>query len=76
MLLGSIKQGLKSYQRLEETRVVCANEYRQGAGRKATVKVDAALTAALKSVKPVTRGNPESSLRWTCKSLRQLESLN
>jgi len=25
-------------------------------------------------VEPVTRGDPESPLRWTCKSLRQLES--
>jgi hypothetical protein len=33
------------------------------------------LLAALESlVEPVTRGDPESTLRWTCKSLRQLEA--
>ena len=74
--IGSIKQGLKELcQRRENKSGGRQRIRREGAGRKATVKVDAALTAALESlVEPVTRGNPESSLRWTCKSLRQLES--
>ena len=74
--IGSIKQGLKELcQRLENKSGGRQRIRREGAGRKATVKVNAALTAALESlVEPVTRGNPESSLRWTCKSLRQLES--
>src|SRR3990170_2795717 len=43
--------------------------------RKASVKDDTKLLTALESlVEPVTRGDPESPLRWTCKSLRQLES--
>ena len=46
---------------------------RQGAGRKRTVDQDASLKRDLESlVEPVTRGDPESSLRWTCKSVRQL----
>ncbi len=46
---------------------------RQGAGRKKTVEQDATLKRDLESlVEPVTRGDPESSLRWTCKSVRQL----
>jgi transposase len=46
---------------------------RSGAGRKKTIEQDATLKRDLESlVEPVTRGDPESSLRWTCKSVRQL----
>src|ERR1700685_1178115 len=46
---------------------------KQGAGRKRTIDQDASLKRDLESlVEPVTRGDPESSLRWTCKSVRQL----
>jgi Rhodopirellula transposase DDE domain len=46
---------------------------RRGAGRKRTVDQDATLKRDLESlVEPVTRGDPESPLRWTCKSVRQL----
>jgi len=46
---------------------------RKGAGRKRTVDQDPTLERDLKSlVEPVTRGDPESPLRWTCKSVRQL----
>ena len=46
---------------------------RAGAGRKRAETVDAELAAALERlVDPVTRGDPESPLRWTCKSTRQL----
>src|SRR5580692_5502754 len=46
---------------------------RQGAGRKRTVDQDASLKRDLESlVEAVTRGDPESPLRWTCKSVRQL----
>ena len=46
---------------------------RKGAGRKRTVDRDATLQRDLESlVEPVTRGDPESPLRWTCKSVRQL----
>jgi len=46
---------------------------REGAGRKRTVDRDATLKRDLESlVEPVTRGDPESPLRWTCKSVRQL----
>ena len=48
---------------------------RQGAGRKRTVDRDATLKRDLEAlVEPVTRGDPESPLRWTCKSVRQLAS--
>ena len=46
---------------------------RRGAGRKRTIDQDATLKRDLESlVEPVTRGDPESPLRWTCKSVRQL----
>jgi transposase len=48
---------------------------RKGAGRKRTVDQDATLKRDLEAlVEPVTRGDPESPLRWTCKSVRQLAS--
>ena len=44
-----------------------------GAGRKPLAQADSGLVAALdRLVDPVTRGDPESPLRWTCKSTRQL----
>jgi len=46
---------------------------RAGGGRKAVVDNDPGLAQALDAlVDPVTRGDPESPLRWTCKSTRQL----
>jgi hypothetical protein len=46
---------------------------RKGAGRKRTVDQDRTLKRDLEAlVEPVTRGDPESALRWTCKSVRQL----
>jgi transposase len=46
---------------------------RKGAGRKRTVDKDPALREDLdRLVDPATRGDPESPLRWTCKSVRKL----
>ena len=46
---------------------------RRGAGRKALEKKDPNLVPALEAlVDPTTRGNPESALRWTLKSVRVL----
>ena len=46
---------------------------RAGGGRKAAAVKDPGLPAALETlVDPETRGDPESPLRWTCKSTRQL----
>jgi hypothetical protein len=46
---------------------------RKGAGRKRTVDYDVTLKRDLEAlVEPVTRGDPETPLRWTCKSVRQL----
>ncbi len=46
---------------------------RAGAGRKERTEVDPTLVDDLDSlVEPTTRGDPESPLRWTCKSTRGL----
>ena len=73
---GSIQQGLKELaERPEAFEIDSRRIRRAGAGRKTSVTEDAQLLSALESlVEPVTRGDPESPLRWTCKSLRQLES--
>jgi len=46
---------------------------RPGGGRKKKIDKDQTLQADLEGlVEPTTRGDPESPLRWTCKSLRRL----
>src|SRR6266404_4489244 len=46
---------------------------RPGAGRKPTICKDPTLLPDLEAlVEPTTRGDPESPLRWTCKSVRRL----
>jgi len=46
---------------------------RRGGGRKKALSKDPVLLRDLeKLVEPVTRGDPESPLRWTCKSTRRL----
>ena len=46
---------------------------RPGGGRKSLVEIDESLIEALLAlVEPSERGDPESGLRWTCKSLRRL----
>ena len=46
---------------------------RAGGGRKRALEKDPALAAALDAlVDPATRGDPESPLRWTCRSTRML----
>jgi len=46
---------------------------RRGGGRKSLIQIFPALENSLEAlVDPVTRGDPESPLRWTCKSTRKL----
>jgi hypothetical protein len=59
---------LESGETLEEGRI-----RRPGAGRKSVKILEPELDQALeKLVEPVTRGDPCSPLRWTCKSTRRL----
>ena len=53
--------------------VVRGRVRRPGGGRKRIVENDSALVGDLEGlVEPATRGDPESPLRWTCKSVRRL----
>jgi transposase len=72
----AIIQGIKE---LDQTPSVQTGRVRRaGGGRKKTVDKDASLKTDLERlVDPVTRGDPQSPLRWTCKSVRRLaEELN
>jgi hypothetical protein len=56
-----------------ETPLAVGRSRRAGAGRKKATVADAALVAAIDAlVDPEARGHPESPLRWTLKSTRQL----
>ena len=53
--------------------VVRGRGRRPGGGRKRIVESDSELVGDLEGlVEPATRGDPESPLRWTCKSVRRL----
>src|SRR5574341_1203643 len=68
---NTIRRGLRELatpRRLRPDRV-----RRPGGGRKRATVVDPHLAPALEGlVEPVTRGDPESPLRWTCKGTRRL----
>ena len=72
----AITEGMKELRRRKATRVSSVPApriRRQGAGRKRAIDKDSTLLADLdRLVDPVTRGDPESPLRWTCKSVRRL----
>jgi hypothetical protein len=71
----AITEGIKELKQKEsrQTRSSQLRIRRKGAGRKRTVEKDVTLLEDLDGlVDPVTRGDPESPLRWTCKSVRRL----
>lgn len=70
----TITAGLRELDLPAKQRAVEAQRVRRpGGGRKPLTERDPALLAALESlIEPVTRGDPESPLRWTCKSTRRL----
>jgi hypothetical protein len=68
----TIQQGIREL-RQPELRAGRGRIRRPGGGRKATVLTDPALRDDLdRLVEPTSRGDPESPLRWTCKSVRKL----
>ena len=71
MSRGAIIQGIKE---LSNPPVIGTSKVRRaGGGRKKTANKDSTLRSDLeKLIDPVTRGDPESPLRWTCKSVRKL----
>ena len=72
----TIHQGIKDLVALHETKDPAEGKKRiraAGGGRKPIGEYDPTLRKDLERlVDPVTRGDPESPLRWTCKSTRQL----
>ena len=61
-------QDLETEKKLEPDRI-----RRPGGGRKKQVEENPALSKDLERlISPYTRGDPESPLRWTCKSVRKL----
>jgi transposase len=72
----AISLGIKQLR--EEASLSAGRIRRVGGGRKKTVTKDLSLDEDLEGlIEPVTRGDPESPLRWTCKSVRKLaEELN
>lgn len=75
--LGSILAGLKELEQVQQEQQGPATEQRRvrraGAGRKKLLEQDPTIRVALeKLVEPMTVGDPETPLRWTCKSLMQL----
>jgi transposase len=72
---STISRGLKELVgRRKRPKVLDSSRIRRhGGGRKKLLEKDPRLKADLESlVEPVTRGDPESPLRWTLKSLRTL----
>ena len=64
---------LKGVQELEEPPLAAGRVRRPGGGRPSLLGRDPDLLHRLEAlVEPLTRGDPESPLRWTCKSTRTL----
>ena len=70
----TITAGLRELTLPEDERVLEVSRVRRfGGGRKSVAETDPGLLAALEAlIEPTTRGDPESPLRWTCKSTRHL----
>jgi hypothetical protein len=71
----TIRAGLREleYRQAHPGEPVSPRLRRPGGGRKSLAATDPELLTALESlVEPLTRGDPESPLRWTCKSTRTL----
>ena len=73
ILRNTISQGIKDLENSGKLQDHLTRTRKPGGGRKKTVDVTPEMRSALEAlVEPITRGDPESPLRWTCKSLRTL----
>ena len=69
----TITQGMHEQQGSTEAEHSPAQIRRPGGGRKAVTERDTTLLRDVETlVDPLTRGDPQSPLRWTCKSTRRL----
>jgi len=70
----TIHAGIRELDLTTAQRTALADRIRRpGAGRQRQTQADPGLLAALETlIDPVTRGDPESPLRWTCKRTRRL----
>jgi len=70
----TVTAGLRELSQPAQVRAEEATRVRRpGGGRKPVTESDPTLLAALEAlIEPTTRGDPESPLRWTCKSTRRL----
>ena len=72
----TIRRGVRDLEdaSLSTDKIIGASRIRRaGAGRKSVIDTDPQICEALESlIEPVTRGDPESALKWTCKSTRRL----
>ncbi len=70
----TITAGLRELDfRARQWTVEAARVRRPGGGRKPLIQTDPDLLAALESlIEPAMRGDPQSPLCWTCKSIRRL----
>ena len=70
---SAISAGYDDYDQAKEKGLSPGRIRREGGGRKRTAATDVTLKTDLEAlIEPVTRGDPESPLRWTCKSVRNL----
>ncbi|MCP4810203.1 MAG: ISAzo13 family transposase [Proteobacteria bacterium] len=70
---STLRRGVRELEDLERLAPPEGKQRRPGGGRRRAEKKDPGLVAALEAlVEPVTRGDPESPLRWTAKGVRRL----
>jgi len=69
----AITAGCKEIKNINKEGLSTQNIRKKGAGRKRAIDSQPLLLPELeKLIEPYTRGDPESPLRWTCKSVRNL----
>ncbi len=69
----AIRAGVKELKTRGAAALAPGRIRRPGGGRKRTVDQDPTLVTDLERlIEPATRGDPQSPLRWTCKSVRRL----